>query len=355
MLLDDFGREHSRFLPQIAVLVRLIEGGKDAGEKLLARKSCSALMATSLVPVRKWSRIAVLALMATTFSVAGLAASEAPGPLFEQSPSGSLDSPRDVEKGAQFAAAEAPAKSQPRSAFEERFAALIDEPDSAPRPSFDERFAAAFDRYEEEDEGPALSTVPSPDEPKALDKPPPQRSAKPDLKKSAPVVRSASLEVAPNDTELMQEPGDRTAIYDISAHAVYLPTGERLEAHSGLGSGLDDPRYIGVKGRGPTPPNVYRLVLREQLFHGVRAIRLVPVNEQKMFGRAGILAHPYMLGPNGQSNGCVSFQDYPAFLNAFLRGEVDSLAVVEHLEWDPIANAGLGWLPGFIRKLLTPS
>ncbi len=335
-------------------------------------------MATSLVPVRKWSCIAVLALTVATFSVAGLAASEAPGPLFEQPPSGRLDSPRDIEKGAQFAAAEAPAKSQPRSAFEERFAAviygkeeldsvrapsfeerfaaLIEEPDSAPRPSFDERFAAAFDHYEEEDEGPAsLSTAPSPDEPKELDKPLPQRSAKPDSKKSAPVARSASLEVAPNDTELMQEPGDRTAIYDISAHAVYLPTGQRLEAHSGLGSGLDDPRYIGVKGRGPTPPNVYRLVLREQLFHGVRAIRLVPVNEQKMFGRAGMLAHPYMLGRNGQSNGCVSFQDYPAFLNAFLKGEVDSLVVVEHLERNPIANAGLGWLPDFIRKLLTPS
>jgi hypothetical protein len=35
-----------------------------------------------------------------------------------------------------------------------------------------------------------------------------------------------------------------------------------------------------------------------------------------MFGRDGLLAHPYMLGPNGQSNGCVSFSDYPAFLDA---------------------------------------
>jgi hypothetical protein len=38
-----------------------------------------------------------------------------------------------------------------------------------------------------------------------------------------------------------------------------------------------------------------------------------------------------MLGPNGQSNGCVSFRNYPAFLNAFLKGKVNRLVVVEHL------------------------
>ena len=38
-------------------------------------------------------------------------------------------------------------------------------------------------------------------------------------------------------------PYDRqTAVYDISAHTVYLPDGTRLEAHSGLGSKIDDPR-----------------------------------------------------------------------------------------------------------------
>jgi Protein of unknown function (DUF2778) len=47
-----------------------------------------------------------------------------------------------------------------------------------------------------------------------------------------------------------------------------------------------------------------------------------------MYGRAGVLAHPYMLGANGQSNGCVSLNDYSEFLNAFLRGEVTRLVVV---------------------------
>lgn len=123
----------------------------------------------------------------------------------------------------------------------------------------------------------------------------------------------------------------RTAVYDIAAHTVYLPNGDRLEAHSGLGDKLDDPRYVSVKNRGPTPPNVYELKLREQLFHEVRAIRLTPVEGSRMFGRDGMLAHTYMLGPNGQSNGCVSFRDYQAFLRAFLRGEINRLVVVPHL------------------------
>jgi hypothetical protein len=127
----------------------------------------------------------------------------------------------------------------------------------------------------------------------------------------------------------------RTAIYDITARTVYLPNGRRLEAHSGFGDLMDNPRHVHVRMQGATPPNVYKLALREQLFHGVRAIRLSPVDGSKMYGRAGILAHPYMLGPNGQSDGCVSFSDYPEFLNAFLRGEVTRLVVVERLESPP--------------------
>ena len=121
----------------------------------------------------------------------------------------------------------------------------------------------------------------------------------------------------------------KTAIYDISSKTVLLPSGQRLEAHSGLGDLLDDPRSMHLKNRGVTPANVYNLRLREALFHGVRAIRLVPVNEGRMFGRDGILAHTFMLGPRGDSNGCVSFRDYDAFLQAFLRGEITRIAVAE--------------------------
>lgn len=122
-----------------------------------------------------------------------------------------------------------------------------------------------------------------------------------------------------------------TAVYDISAHTVYLPDGTKLEAHSGLGSRLDDPRHVSERMRGATPPNLYDLALREKPFHGVRALRLKPIGDGNIFGRSGLLAHTYMLGPNGESNGCVVFRNYTAFLEAFLNGAVKHLFVVPRL------------------------
>ncbi len=124
----------------------------------------------------------------------------------------------------------------------------------------------------------------------------------------------------------------QTAVYDISAKRVYMPDGTKLEAHSGLGSRLDDPSGVREKMRGATPPHIYDLKLREALFHGVAALRLTPVGgEGAIYGRSGLLAHTYMLGPNGDSNGCVSFKDYNAFLKAFRNGEVKRLVVVASL------------------------
>ena len=181
--------------------------------------------------------------------------------------------------------------------------------------SFAERFAAVFwfSGDEEDVVRHQVSTEPADDD---VDEPLPPRRAHDDRK---------------------------TAVYVIAEHAVYLPNGERLEAHSGLGHRVDDPRYITAKNRGPTPPNVYDLTLRKSLFHGVRAIRLNPVDENRMFGRDGMLAHSYMLrGTRGQSNGCVVFRDYPAFLNSFLRGEIDRLVVVERVEDGPETPRNIG-------------
>jgi hypothetical protein len=120
-----------------------------------------------------------------------------------------------------------------------------------------------------------------------------------------------------------------TAIYDISARTVYLPSGEKLEAHSGLGDKRDDPRHVSVRMRGATPPHVYNLTEREQLFHGVEALRLTPVGGSgAVHGRVGLLAHHYLLGPGGDSNGCVSVKDYNRFLQAYRRGEIRRLVVV---------------------------
>ena len=127
-----------------------------------------------------------------------------------------------------------------------------------------------------------------------------------------------------------------TAIYDISARTVHMPNGEKLEAHSGLGDKMDDPRYVHVRMKGATPPHTYTLTEREALFHGHRALRLHPVGgSSAIYGRAGLLTHPYLLGPNGDSNGCVSFKDYDRFLQAYLRGEVKRLVVVASMRDAP--------------------
>jgi hypothetical protein len=122
-----------------------------------------------------------------------------------------------------------------------------------------------------------------------------------------------------------------TAVYDISARTVYMPNGLKLEAHSGLGSLMDDPGHVSERNVGATPPNVYELKPRERPFHGVQALRMIPVGAQDTLGRSGLLAHSYMLGANGGSNGCVSIKDYERFLKAFNNGEINRLVVVASL------------------------
>jgi hypothetical protein len=225
----------------------------------------------------------------------------------------------------------------PNASLDERFAALDDRPASFDRfasaddcsASFDDRFVSAM---------PVLAS--------SL-RLPPDRDVQNHRADAPPKATVSKVRVSLGQVRKDVPPPDddgRTAIYDITARAVYLPNGRRLEAHSGFGDLMDNPRHVQVRMQGATPPNVYNLTLRERLFHGVRAIRLNPVDGSKMYGRAGILAHSYMLGPNGQSNGCVSFSDYPEFLNAFLRGEVTRLVVVERLE-SPPGKFAAGQLP----------
>jgi hypothetical protein len=158
-----------------------------------------------------------------------------------------------------------------------------------------------------------------------------QQSAQPALAYAAPDgglpgnTRNLTSSAAPGRYDR------QTAVYDVSAHTVYLPNGTRLEAHSGLGDRLDDPRHVDEKMRGATPPSVYELEPRGQRFHGVAALRLKPVGGATVYGRTGLLAHTYMLGPRGDSNGCVSFKNYNAFLQAYQNGEIKHLAVVARL------------------------
>jgi hypothetical protein len=103
------------------------------------------------------------------------------------------------------------------------------------------------------------------------------------------------------------------------------------------GSGLRRQNHSSHRASRPSSPTAYRdaavyqLKPREQAFHGVQALRMIPVGDNNAIGRAGLLAHSYMLGPNGDSNGCVSIKDYDTFLKAFQNGEIKRLVVVATL------------------------
>ncbi|NUS20388.1 MAG: DUF2778 domain-containing protein [Mesorhizobium sp.] len=137
--------------------------------------------------------------------------------------------------------------------------------------------------------------------------------------------------------------GNGVAVYDISARTVYMPDGSRLEAHSGLGSMVDQPRFVNRKNVGPTPPDTYNLSMRESRFHGVEAIRLTPTSGSNKYGRNGLLAHTYMLrGGRAESNGCVVFKDYRRFLAAYKNGKIKRLVVVPRLTRSPTQVAQEG-------------
>lgn len=260
---------------------------------------------------------------------------QAPVPGKEPLPSNRMPAVAEVEKSARVAlavvgasqsddtdiplpslpaSAPAPSMSQPSdddqdasgNAAQDAFAAAV--PDSAPVPA------------KRPELGNGIPFKPSSQKPDTV-----LAYAKPD----EPVERA---QPKPSNKLALPGPGSGVAVYDIKAATVYLPNGERLEAHSGMGSFTDKPRYVDEKNRGPTPPNVYTLSLREKLFHGVPAIRLTPVGDNKMYGRVGFLAHTYMLrGHYAQSNGCVVFKDYQKFLRAFKRGKITKLVVVPSL------------------------
>lgn len=119
-----------------------------------------------------------------------------------------------------------------------------------------------------------------------------------------------------------------TVLYDINKRVVYLPGGDKLEAHSGFGQFMDDPESVHRKDVGVTPPNVYTVSFREKPFHGVRALRMKPVGGGNMYGRDGILAHSFLLGEAGASNGCISVRDYDKFLQAYEDGKFNQIIVL---------------------------
>jgi hypothetical protein len=126
-------------------------------------------------------------------------------------------------------------------------------------------------------------------------------------------------------------------LYDIAKRAVYLPDGQKLEAHSGYGQYMDDLESMHRKDVGVTPPNVYAVSFREKPFHGVRALRMKPVGSGNMYGRDGILAHSFLLGAEGASNGCISVRDYDKFVQAFEDGKFSQIIVLRSAE-EPVPS-----------------
>ncbi|MEP3427165.1 MAG: tlde1 domain-containing protein [Roseibium sp.] len=131
------------------------------------------------------------------------------------------------------------------------------------------------------------------------------------------------------------------AVYDISTATVHMPDGTKLEAHSGIGHRKDKAKYAYVKNLGPTPPNVYKLRMRERLFHGVEAIRMLPQDRAAMKGRDGMLAHTPLLRRTNGSHGCVAFKNYKKFLKAFKAGKVKTMIVVPSMNKLPTYMAKL--------------
>ncbi|HEV7248553.1 MAG TPA: tlde1 domain-containing protein [Shinella sp.] len=125
--------------------------------------------------------------------------------------------------------------------------------------------------------------------------------------------------------------GTRVAIYDVSNATVYMPDGTKLRAHSGIGKMRDNPRYEHVKMNGPTPAGIYRLKMRERRFHGVEAIRMTSIDGRDPKNRTGLLTHTNLLRNQKGSHGCVAFQNYEPFLNAFKRGHITMMVVVPEL------------------------
>ena len=158
-----------------------------------------------------------------------------------------------------------------------------------------------------------------------------------DMMKAKMTVASLGLGRAPDLTALGYD--NETAVYDITAHAVYLPNGTVFEAHSGMGNLRDDPDHVNMRMVGATPPAMYSLKPREASFHGVAALRMTPADGSDIGGRSGLLVHSFMLGPNGDSNGCVSIRDFDRFRKAYDDGQFTHLAVVSSVKAMILAQA----------------
>ncbi len=75
-----------------------------------------------------------------------------------------------------------------------------------------------------------------------------------------------------------------TAVYDISAHTVYMPDGTKLEAHSGFGKRLDDPTRVAERiSRSHSTGCLYPRIARSTFSRGT-SFTTYPGRRRKSFG-----------------------------------------------------------------------
>ena len=89
----------------------------------------------------------------------------------------------------------------------------------------------------------APMTPPQPAEPQvpAAPAPAPAPTSPPATASITDFLKRLTPRLAYNNPDV-RTPDSHTAVYDIEAHTVFMPSGQKLEAHSGLGSRMDDPR-----------------------------------------------------------------------------------------------------------------
>ena len=125
----------------------------------------------------------------------------------------------------------------------------------------------------------------------------------------------------------------RTAIYDISAHTVYLPNG--ATAGGAFGSRRRDRtiRASCMKECAGRRHQMFTSLLRaNSFFMGFKRCVSNP-SARAIFSDAPDFWRILICScANGASNGCVSFKNYDAFLQAYQNGEIKHLAVVAHLD-----------------------
>jgi hypothetical protein len=84
-------------------------------------------------------------------------------------------------------------------------------------------------------------------------------------------------------------------------------SGVAFQGYSGAGTGKNNPAFQSVHNVGPIPVGFYSILSPvDSADHGPYVLRLIPAQENQMFGRAGFLMHgDSKTAPGTASQGCI--------------------------------------------------